>query len=65
LAQGRAAAGDVAAFELHRDGAFAARRSAGDGTASPVAGTLKRLLFDDHFGISPLLPVKNGSQSML
>lgn len=54
LAQSRPAAGDVAAFELHRHGASAARRPARDGAASPVAGTLERLLFDDHFGF-PLL----------
>ena len=52
LAQGRPAAGDVAAFEQHRDGAAAARCPFGDGTAPPVAGTRQRLLFDDH-GISP------------
>jgi hypothetical protein len=52
----------VTAFEQHRHRAPAARRSGGDGTASPVAGTLVRLLFDHHFDF-PLLPVKNGSQS--
>jgi hypothetical protein len=63
LAQSRPAAGDVAAFEMHRDGPPAARHPRRDGTASPVARTLERLLFiDRHFGF-PLLPVKNGSQS--
>jgi hypothetical protein len=54
LAQSRAAAGDVAAFELHRHRAAAARGSGGDGAAPPVAGTVGRVLIADHFGF-PLL----------
>jgi hypothetical protein len=57
LAQSRPAAGDVAAFELHRDGASAAWSAGRDRTASPVAGTLERRLFGYHL-LSPRSPAK-------
>jgi hypothetical protein len=47
----------VAAFELHRDGASAARSPGRDGTASPVTGTLERRLFGFHL-LSPCIPAK-------
>ncbi|MGZ8297253.1 MAG: hypothetical protein ACXWU4_08815, partial [Allosphingosinicella sp.] len=55
LAKGRPAAGYVAAFELHRDGASAAGCSGGDGTASPVAGALKHRLIGHHMSF-PCFP---------